>query len=703
MKTTRNFTRLFMGTMLIASQSLCAQDGLFISELADPADDYTGRFVEIFNAGPGTVDFDVDTFYLSRQSNGGTSWGEVQLTGSVAPDEAYVIGGSAFEAIYGFAPDQQTGILTGNGDDAYFLYRNGDHTAGTLHDIYGALDTDGTGEPWEYEDSRALRLEGIHAPRTTWTASEWEVNAANVADTDPGTHHGSSVGDTLPEGDYFLTVQDETFEAGQPVEVNITVNELTLADNIISYQFDVGFDPSVLEYTACDITGTIAEGGEFAVNANVTGQLSISYMTLTPLIGTGALLKIHFHSLAVDTSGISLSNAWLNNFPVNDLINGTIIIREVTPPTAEITYSDTVNRFADTLVIAATFSEAMDEANPVHLHLNGAVTLTGAEMMRQSATVYTYSYQIPIADGNVFVRLSNGTDLWGNEVDSVPTMGETFYIIPFTPGDVDDDGIILAYDAAITLQYSVGLDPLATLDPLPWEPWRDSTANVDGSGGVSAYDAGLILQYSAGVITTFPGQSTKSSTNAEVYIEVVGDEIVFYSVGELVGLNIRTTNNSGILGIPLVLDDRFLSAWNHTGNEYHLGLCTAFPPEDGDPFLKIPFNKSGTVTFHLMVNAKEEKVTVNLSTDIYAQKSGDVYIYPNPASDKLYINAAEFINANGCYVKIYNQYGKKVFEDWINQSFCEIDLSNWACVGLYYLHVTDAEGHIVARRKVILD
>ena len=48
---------------------------------------------------------------------------------------------------------------------------------------------------------------------------------------------------------------------------------------------------------------------------------------------------------------------------------------------------------------------------------------------------------------------------------STPASGEIFSIIPISYGDVDDDGTILAYDAALTLQYSVGIDPLLQLIP----------------------------------------------------------------------------------------------------------------------------------------------------------------------------------------------------------------------------------------------
>jgi hypothetical protein len=702
MKKKKKFTRLFMGTVMILSISAQAQDGLFISEITDPADDYNGRFVEIHNSGPEAVDFNNVTLYLSRQSNGSTGWGDVRLAGTVASGETFVIGGSSFETIYSFPPDQVSGIITGNGNDAYFLFMNGDHTTGTIHDIFGVINTDGLGQPWEYTDSRALRVEGITAPRTLWNAAEWEITPANILDTDPGVHNGSPGGDTIPTGSYSLTVQSDTVAVGQSVEVFILVSELALADNIISYQFNIGFDTSALEFAGIDLSGTITEGGETAVNPNTPGKVSISYMNVTPLTGTGAIIKLLFNSLAADTCEISISNAWLNNTPVQDLTNGTLLIRKVIPPTAAITYSDMVNRFADTLVITATFSEMMHEAKPVYLHLSGAATLEDAEMTRQSPTVYTYSYQVPKTSGDVSVRLSNGTDIWGNVVIPVPASGNTFHIMQFTPGDVDDDGIILAYDAAITLQYSVGLDPMADIDPLPWENWRDSTANVDGIGGITAFDAGLILQYSAGVITSFPGEVNKSFSMADVSIDIVDDDIIFYAYGELLGFNLSTTDENNILGMPVVLNKTFMSAFNNRGTTYNIGLCTAFPPENGMAILKIPFTKCGSITFNMLVNTEEKVVTIDLVTGMDELEKEDITIYPNPARDKLYINTEGIFKMDGYKLKIINQPGATVFETRMKESPNEIDLSDWKGRGLYFLQVVDSEGRILATRKIIL-
>lgn len=688
------FTRTFIGAMLFVSVSAQAQDSLFISEVTDPEDDYTGRFIELYNAGGEAVDFSTNTFYLSRQSNGGTTWGDVQLTGIVAAGETFVIGGSAFETIYGFAPDFETGILIGNGDDAYCLFRDGNHGTGTLYDTYGVVDTDGTGELWEYMDSRAERIASVVIPNTQWTAAEWEIISANVIDCDPGTHHGS--GTTLLPGDFTITLLNDTVDGGQPVEVAVLVSELTATDNIISYQFDIDFDISVLEYTGFSLTGTLAEGGTAVANSGVSGVVSVSYMNSTAITGAGDILIIQFNSLVAESTDLLISNAYLNNTPVQNLINGTVIITETSPPTAFINYSDTVNRFADTLLITAIFSEPMDATNPVSLSLSGVVTLADVEMTRLNDTVYTYLYQIPKADGVVTVRLSNGTDLWGNEVVSVPTSGDTFAIAIFFLGDVNDDGLILAYDAALTLQYSVGIDPMPGIDPLPWENWRDSTANVDGTGAITAYDAGLILQYSAGIISSFSAETTKSVSMADVTIEVVGNNIVFYSYGELLGLNVSTTNENGILGTPVVLEENFtaefLSAFNISGTTYKLGLCTVSSPAEGAAVLKIPFNSSGSVIFHMIVNTDEKIVTVDLVTGMGESENEPVVIYPNPAADQLQIGGL----SGSTVARIYSIHGKLLLTSYVEGHTGTINLSDLSA-GFYLIMLETNKGTVVRR------
>lgn len=162
---------------------------LMITEVADP--DMVGgqyyRFVELYNNGNDEIDLAAENWTLSRQ-NGGTTWYDVALTGTVAAAETYIIASTTnFPFGYGFEPEQIDGDIDGNGDDAYFLYSGGDHSSGTLVDIYGEIDTDGTGQLWEYTDSRAARNATASGPSTIWTVSEWIItDNATTNDMNPG-------------------------------------------------------------------------------------------------------------------------------------------------------------------------------------------------------------------------------------------------------------------------------------------------------------------------------------------------------------------------------------------------------------------------------------------------------------------------------------------------------------------------------------
>ena len=160
---------------------------LIITEVADPGDVFQGRFVEIYNNGDETIDLSAEQIYFARQSNGG-NFSSIPLTGTLAPDRILVIGNSSnINTNYGFSADVDFGSVTGNGDDGYFIYFGGDETSGTLLDAYGVIDEDGSGNPWEYEDSRAIRNNPkTDLPTSTWTASQWTITAADIPDMTPG-------------------------------------------------------------------------------------------------------------------------------------------------------------------------------------------------------------------------------------------------------------------------------------------------------------------------------------------------------------------------------------------------------------------------------------------------------------------------------------------------------------------------------------
>jgi uncharacterized protein (TIGR02145 family) len=483
---------------------------------------------------------------------------------------------------------------------------------------------------------------------------------------------------------YSLTIQNANVNENDTVEIHITTGDLTIEDDIISYQFDIDYDTEVLEYTENTIIGTLAEGGTVMVNTGTSGKLSVGYMGTDAIVCAGDILILKFKGLKVDTTILTMTNAYLNDSMVNNITNGTVIVLDITPPTAGITFNDNDIRCADTLLITATFHEPMNEVNPVKLTLSGAANLSAVDMTRQSETVYTYTYLIPKANGVDTVTLSGGTDMSGNEVVSTPTSGSTFTIIPIRYGDVDDNGKILAYDAALTLRYSIGLDPLPDIDPISWENWRDTTANVDGVGGVTANDVAEILKYSIGLITQFPAESGmksgyESDADADITITIENGCVIFKSYGELFGLNVFVNDNKEYLGTPLFLNESLLTATNITSIKYAIGMCTATALAEGTELMKIPFTVTSTksITFDMIVNTLEKQVIVDLVTGMVEVKDKALTIYPNPANNKIFIN----VKSQDAKIAIYDIHGRLVIEKMIKDN--QVDISK--LVGGVYL------------------
>lgn len=162
---------------------------LIISEVADPGDNYEGRFVELYNASVSEINFSNQTWYFDIQADGATHY-SVQLTGTLSAGETYVIGNaSEVDAIYGAGTtDMDFDNVWGDGNDGYFLFYDGDESIGTPYDAYGVIGEDGTAEAWEYTNSRAVRGLNVtvNQGNQTWTSSEWTITEADVSDCTPG-------------------------------------------------------------------------------------------------------------------------------------------------------------------------------------------------------------------------------------------------------------------------------------------------------------------------------------------------------------------------------------------------------------------------------------------------------------------------------------------------------------------------------------
>ncbi|WP_420603769.1 DUF5689 domain-containing protein [Flagellimonas sp.] len=149
---------------------------IFISELADPDNNSSARFVELYNAASQPLDF--NKWVLNRFTNDKTEISSsIDLSGFIIEAQSTLVispNAEEFELVYGFPPD--LGVSTNspadsNGDDNLELV----DPFGMVIDRFGVIGEDGSGTNHEFEDGRAVRNANINKGNPSYTFSEWTI------------------------------------------------------------------------------------------------------------------------------------------------------------------------------------------------------------------------------------------------------------------------------------------------------------------------------------------------------------------------------------------------------------------------------------------------------------------------------------------------------------------------------------------------
>ena len=129
---------------------------------------------------------DLSIFGLGSANNGGGSDGQEFTFPAMAMAAGtcfYVTDDSTkFADFFGFNADFVEGsggtTATGlNGDDAIELFENG-----TVIDVFGEIDVDGTGQPWEHLDGWAYRVNGTGPDGSTFVLDNWTFSGVDGLD-----------------------------------------------------------------------------------------------------------------------------------------------------------------------------------------------------------------------------------------------------------------------------------------------------------------------------------------------------------------------------------------------------------------------------------------------------------------------------------------------------------------------------------------
>ncbi|NJM17044.1 MAG: hypothetical protein HC896_18185 [Bacteroidales bacterium] len=205
-------------------------------------------------------------------------------------------------------------------------------------------------------------------------------------------------------------------------------------------------------------------------------------------------------------------------------------------------------------------------------------------------------------------------------------------------GDVDENGAVQAYDAALVLQYSVDYWWQACLyqdnyyyqdtvyygcgmpNAGPADPAWFLRANVDGNWGITSYDASLILQYTVGRINKFPVQDNyyyedsfqyinyKSAQSNDVTLNIVNNEVVVrIKTDSITAVNIYVPKSEGCtFKEPTFTNLNASFANSKSSDGLSFGMAAAYPAKTGSIIATIPVEiySKEVIDVYMVVNSK---------------------------------------------------------------------------------------------------
>lgn len=238
--TTTNVSGLNSGTMYDAYvREVCVPyEPLIITGVFDgPLTGGTPKMVELY-----AIDdiADMSIYGLSSANNGAGTTGAPEL---VFPADSYAAGSyiyistdsANFANYFGFNANYIHGAATNiNGDDAIELFKNG-----AVIDVFGDVNVDGTGTPWDYLDGWAYRNDGSLTNGGTFIIAEWSFSGINATD---GCTTNGTCGSVFSNGTFttttdvspwsmitFMTVCTST--PGDSVQTAINIPSLPFTDS----------------------------------------------------------------------------------------------------------------------------------------------------------------------------------------------------------------------------------------------------------------------------------------------------------------------------------------------------------------------------------------------------------------------------------------------------------------------------------------
>ncbi|MEQ8237781.1 MAG: lamin tail domain-containing protein [Cyclobacteriaceae bacterium] len=269
-----------------------SQDLIITGVIDGPLTGGTPKAIEFY----ATADIpDLSLYAFGSANNGGGSDGPEfkDFTGSLnSGDFIYVSEESTeFNNFFGFMPTYASSFASINGNDAIELFYDatGDFTGSeVVIDVFGDINVDGSGEPWDYEDGWAYRSNNTGPDGSTFTIANWSFSGKNALD---GETTNASATSPFPAQTFSVIPTDvspPSWTSGYPFLINYTNTSFDIIGQINeagTVYFVVLLDGSTAPSSAEVKAGTGSAGASTATNgfnaAALTTDVTLSISGLS--------------------------------------------------------------------------------------------------------------------------------------------------------------------------------------------------------------------------------------------------------------------------------------------------------------------------------------------------------------------------------------------------------------------------------------
>jgi len=125
--------------------------------------------------------------------------------------------------------------------------------------------------------------------------------------------------------DCEITIPEVMGLQGDFFQLDIITSNVIADWEVTSFEFDLEFDESIINYLNFTQTGTISQGGDVIVET-YTNLISVSCTTTEFLEGDGLLISLFFNPVLGGTSILEASDFYYNTTNISNITNGSAII-----------------------------------------------------------------------------------------------------------------------------------------------------------------------------------------------------------------------------------------------------------------------------------------------------------------------------------------------------------------------------------------